>query len=89
MQRLGRRSLAIQADISQKIDVENLVQRATDEFGAIDILVNNAAIYLEVPMLECREEVWDKYVCKVVGTPSDKDPSKRCSDDCGSVVVPC
>ncbi|MEE9457691.1 MAG: hypothetical protein V3W11_11130 [bacterium] len=38
---------------------------------------------------ELRNEVWDKYVCKVVGTPSDKDPSKRCSDDCGSVEVRC
>ena len=36
-----------------------------------------------------RKEVWDKYVCKVVGTPSDKDPSKRCSDDCGSAEVNC
>lgn len=38
---------------------------------------------------ELRNDVWDKYVCKVVGTPSDKKLSKRCSDDCGSIEIPC
>jgi len=41
IQRLGRRSLAIQADATKKIDVDSMVQTAVDTFGAIDILVNN------------------------------------------------
>ncbi len=60
IRRLGQRSLAVQADISRKTDVDNLVQRVMDEFGIIDILVNNAAIYLLAPVLECREDDWDK-----------------------------
>ena len=39
---VGRRSLCVQADISQKADVDNLVQRVMAEFGTIDILVNRA-----------------------------------------------
>lgn len=57
--RLGRRSLALQTDITRKSDVEELVQRTIEEFGCIDILVNNAGLYLTAPLLELREEDWD------------------------------
>ena len=59
---LGRRSLAIQTDISRKTDVDNLVQRVMDEFGAIDILVNNAGILINASLLEHGEEDWDKVI---------------------------
>lgn len=39
---LGRRSLAIKADISQSAEVNAMVARAIKKFGKIDILVNNA-----------------------------------------------
>ena len=60
IQRLGRRSLAIQTDVSKKSDIDKLVQRVVDEFGVIDILVNNAAMNIMVPLLELREDGWDK-----------------------------
>jgi len=60
IQRLGRRSLAIQADISKKTDIENLVQKVIDEFSVIDILVNNAAMNIRAPLLELQEDGWDK-----------------------------
>ncbi len=56
---LGRRSLAVQTDVSQKADVDNLVERVMNEFGAIDILVNNAGIQLKAPFLEVPQEDWD------------------------------
>jgi len=58
---LGRRSLAVQTDVSKKTDVDNLVQRVMDEFGAIDILVNNAAggTGHRAPIVEMTEEDWD------------------------------
>ena len=59
IQRLGRRSLAIRADITRKNDVDGLVRRVMDEFGAIDILVNNAAIRTNALLLECSEDDWD------------------------------
>jgi len=62
IQRLGRRSLAIQADISKKTDIENLVQKVIDEFGGIDILVNNAAVILRKPLLEHSEADWDMVI---------------------------
>ena len=59
---LGKRSLAIQTDISRKTDVDNLVQRVMDKFGVIDILVNNAAIFDTTPLLELSEDDWDKVI---------------------------
>ena len=59
IEKLGRRSLAVQTDVSRKADVDNLVQQAMDAFGTIDILVNNAGIASAVPLLEISEDDWD------------------------------
>ncbi len=59
---LGRRSLAIQVDISRKTDVDNLVQKVIDEFGSIDILVNNAAIRIRKTFLDMTEDEWDETI---------------------------
>ena len=59
IRQLGRRSLAIQADIAQKTDVDNMVQRVITELGSVDILVNNAVVRARVPLLELEEDVWD------------------------------
>ena len=62
IQQLGRRSLAVQADITQKAEVARLAQRVMDEFGVIDILVNNAAMNVMAPLLELREDGWDRVI---------------------------
>ena len=62
VQQLGRRSLAVRADITHKADVDSLVQRVVDEFGVIDILVNNAAMNIRAPLLELGEDGWDRVI---------------------------
>jgi NAD(P)-dependent dehydrogenase (short-subunit alcohol dehydrogenase family) len=58
---LGRKSLAIKADVTKKAEVEEMVDEALAEFGKIDILVNNAGgIAMAGPFLEQNEEDWDK-----------------------------
>lgn len=57
---LGRRSLAVRTDVTQKTDVDNMVQRVMDEFGAIDILVNDAGVWLGGEVLDFSEEAWDR-----------------------------
>jgi NAD(P)-dependent dehydrogenase (short-subunit alcohol dehydrogenase family) len=58
---LGRRSLAIKADVTQKAEVQEMVENALAEFGKIEILVNNAGgITMAGPFLEQQEEDWDK-----------------------------
>ena len=63
IQRLGRRSLAFQTDVTRSSDVDNMVQRVIDELGVIDILVNNAGIVgLGSTVLETTEDDWDKVI---------------------------
>jgi len=62
IRKLGRRSLAVQADVSRAAEVDALVQKTMDEFGVVDILVNNAGgSARERASLFCEstEEVWD------------------------------
>ena len=62
---LGRRALPILADVSNKDRVDSMVKMALDEFGRIDILLNNAAIRPHKPFLELTLEDWE-YVRGVV-----------------------
>ena len=54
------RAIAVQGDVADKSQVEGMVQRALDEFGQIDILVNNAAIAYLATLLDSKEEDLDK-----------------------------
>jgi len=62
IQKMGRRALAVQTDISKKTEVDNLVRKTLDEFGTIDILVNNAAIGDGTSLLEATEEMWQQVI---------------------------
>jgi 3-oxoacyl-[acyl-carrier protein] reductase len=59
IQEMGRRSLAIQADVSQAEQVDAMVKQVIEEFGRIDILVNNAGITRDNLLLRLKEEDWD------------------------------
>ncbi len=52
--------LAIQADVSQEIDVNRWFQKTEKRFGLPTILVNNAGISGTNSLLELTEEQWDK-----------------------------
>jgi 3-oxoacyl-[acyl-carrier protein] reductase len=56
---LGRRSLAIKADVSVSSEVSNMVARIEAEFGPISILVNNAGISRPQPLDQITERDWD------------------------------
>lgn len=43
---LGRSALALPTDVSDRQQVEELISKALDSFGYIDVLVNNAGVYL-------------------------------------------
>lgn len=62
IQALGRRSLALQVDITVKSDVDAMVDRVVKEFGTIDILVNNAATNIAVPLIELQENGLDRII---------------------------
>jgi len=59
VRKLGRRSLALQLDITNKADVEKAVQKIVSELGGIDILVNTAVKNTLYPLMGLSEEDWD------------------------------
>jgi len=59
---LGRKSIALQVDVSRVPDISMMVEKALEAFGTVDILVNNAGIALPTPFLETTEEAWDKII---------------------------
>jgi 2-deoxy-D-gluconate 3-dehydrogenase len=60
LQALGARSMAIDADITDRAQCEPSVARVEREFGSVDILVNNAGIGLIKPSLQVPIEEWDQ-----------------------------
>ncbi len=59
---LGRRSLAIAGDVSVKEQVQNAMKQTVDEFGKIDIMVNNAGVLRLATLLEMSEQDWDEVI---------------------------
>src|SRR6266699_2716687 len=59
IEELGRRAVAMRAELTSVEEIRALVQRAAHEFGRIDILVNSAANFLPSSVISTTEEVWD------------------------------
>ncbi|HYU21215.1 MAG TPA: glucose 1-dehydrogenase [Chloroflexota bacterium] len=53
------RALAIRVDVTKLSDIRAMVRRATDEFGRIDVLANNAGVIRVARLLDVTEEHWD------------------------------
>jgi 3-oxoacyl-[acyl-carrier protein] reductase len=62
IRRLGRRALAVQADVSKSVEVARLVKAVEEELGPIEILVNNSGITRPQPLEGIREEDWDELI---------------------------
>jgi NAD(P)-dependent dehydrogenase (short-subunit alcohol dehydrogenase family) len=59
---MGRLSVAIQADVRYKAQVERFIQQSLCDLGAVDILVNCAGIVSTSKMIDMPEEEWDETV---------------------------
>lgn len=53
-------TLMIKADISNAAEAASLVSQAIKAFGRLDVLVNNAALVMDGPMLDMTEDAWDR-----------------------------
>jgi NAD(P)-dependent dehydrogenase (short-subunit alcohol dehydrogenase family) len=57
---LGRRSLALTADLGSVPEIDRIVAEAISAFGAIDILVNNAGVTRRAYIMDLTEADWDR-----------------------------
>lgn len=58
----GGEAIALQADVSQNAEVENLIKQTLDKFGRIDVLVNNAGITKDTLLLRMKPEQWQAVI---------------------------
>lgn len=76
--RTGRRALPIAMDMARLADLQRTVETIVQDFGRLDILINNAGINQRLPALEYTEEAWDSiidvnlkgafFLCQACGT---------------------
>jgi NAD(P)-dependent dehydrogenase (short-subunit alcohol dehydrogenase family) len=58
----GRRAMVVEADVSQRDQVEAMFNHVEKELGPVDVLVNNAGIETIVPFLELTDQQWSDVV---------------------------
>jgi 7-alpha-hydroxysteroid dehydrogenase len=56
---LGRRSLAVPCDVNERSQIENVVSQTMEEFGRVDVLVNNAGGSPPMPALRTSEKMFE------------------------------
>ena len=59
LEAMGRRAVAIKADVSRRSEIQQLIRTVGEEFGQLDILVNSAASFESAPFLDIKESDWD------------------------------
>ena len=62
IEKVGGKAISVQADVSEPEDVRGLIQNTVQEFGRLDVMVNNAGIEQKTPFLDTPLEVWEKVI---------------------------
>jgi len=62
LERLGRRIIPVQTDVTKEEDVDRMVRTAMENFGRVDILVNNAGAATVSPSIEMSLEEWNRVI---------------------------
>jgi 3-oxoacyl-[acyl-carrier protein] reductase len=70
--------LGVKCDVSVSSQVDNLVKKAVDRFGQIDILINNAGIIFVKQLVDTSEKEWDETL----------DSNLKSAFLCSKVVLP-
>lgn len=77
----GGKAIGVKADVTDMSACENLVAQTVEAFGGVDVLVNNAALFVDIPrrtFLDIDSDEWDKVMAVNV----------RGSFNCAKAVVP-
>lgn len=58
----GRRICSVQADVTQREQVEIAVSRVNDQLGSVSVLINNAGIVRDRRLSRMEEDDWDSVI---------------------------
>jgi 3-oxoacyl-[acyl-carrier protein] reductase len=68
----GGACISVEVDVTERASVEALVRRTREEFGRLDILINNAGLWRrmqDLGLLECPDDIWNAaWAVNVTGT---------------------
>jgi len=62
LQAIGTEAIAVEVNVASEMLVKRLADRTFERFGRIDILVNDAGVYLKAPVVSKSEEDWDRTI---------------------------
>lgn len=58
----GGKAFTVQGDVSKSEDVDRIFKTVKDEFGGLDVLVNNAGINRDALLIRMKESNWDDVI---------------------------
>lgn len=58
----GGKAFTVQGDVSKSEDVDRIFKTVKDEFGGLDVLVNNAGINKDALLIRMKESNWDDVI---------------------------
>jgi 3-oxoacyl-[acyl-carrier protein] reductase len=83
----GGRALAVQADMSKRVDVLRAFAEIRTAFGRVDILVNNAGLYQSAPLADITEELFHRHFnLNVLGLILTTQEAVKLMGEGGSIV---
>jgi NAD(P)-dependent dehydrogenase (short-subunit alcohol dehydrogenase family) len=58
-EKYGTKALPIKTDVTKEQDIIRMIQKTEKEFGTVDVLVNNAGMYIVKPLIEQTLDDWN------------------------------
>lgn len=88
VEKLGRRALVVQTDISKLSDVDNLFKEIQVNFEKLDIVVGNAAYNKFKPIIDMTEEEWNRLISiNITGSIRIAKHAARLMTESGSIIL--
>jgi 3-oxoacyl-[acyl-carrier protein] reductase len=62
LQSIGAEALGVEVNVASELSVQKMAEQTFQRFGRVDILVNDAGVYLKAAVIHKSEEDWDKTI---------------------------